>query len=109
LLFLDEKLPDSVLKELMDMDPVIKKTEERLEWLSSDEETQRLYEAREHSIIERNSLISDGEAKGKFEGKIEGKTEVILNMLSKGLDIVLISELTGFSIEEIKRLKNTHV
>ncbi|WP_281287160.1 hypothetical protein [Paenibacillus hemerocallicola] len=40
------------------MGPVIGKTEERLEWLSSDEETIRLYEAREHSLIERNSLIA---------------------------------------------------
>jgi predicted transposase/invertase (TIGR01784 family) len=89
------------------MDPVIKKAEERLEWLSSDEETQRYYEAREHSIIERNSLISEGEAKGKIEGKIEGKTKVIIKMLCKGLDPLLIRELTGFSIEEIKRLRNT--
>jgi predicted transposase/invertase (TIGR01784 family) len=103
LLFLDEKLPDPILRELMEMDPVIKKAEERLEWLSSDSETQRLYEAREHSLIERNSLISEGKA----EGKIEGKLEVVLTMIIKGLDNSLIKELTGLPLEDIERLRNT--
>jgi predicted transposase/invertase (TIGR01784 family) len=102
LLFLDEKLPDPILKELMELDPVIKRAEERLEWLSSDAETQRLYEAREHSLIERNSLISEGKA----EGKIEGKIEVVLTMISKGFDSSLIRELTGFSIDDIERLRD---
>jgi predicted transposase/invertase (TIGR01784 family) len=101
-LFFDEKLPDPILKELMEMDPVIKRAEERLEWLNSDAETQRLYEACEHSLIERNSLISEGKA----EGKIEGKIEVVLTMLSKGLDGSLIRELTGFSIDDIERLRD---
>ncbi|MEX2460306.1 MAG: Rpn family recombination-promoting nuclease/putative transposase [Paenibacillaceae bacterium] len=108
LLFLDEKLPYPILKELMEMDPVIKRVEERLEWLSSDAETQRLYEAREHSLIERNSLISEGKIEGKAEGKIEGKSEVVLTMLKKGLDSSLIQELTGFSIDDIERLKDSN-
>ncbi|HEX7055676.1 MAG TPA: PD-(D/E)XK nuclease family transposase [Bacilli bacterium] len=58
LMFLEEDLPEQQLKELMEMDPIIRKAEERLEWLSSDEETRRMYEFRENSRIERNSLMA---------------------------------------------------
>lgn len=117
LLFLDERLPEDQLEELIRMDPVIAKAEERLDWLSSDEETIRLYEAREHSLIERNSLIADGEARGlargkelgrlegKVEGKAEGKAEVVKNMLRKGARDELIKEFTGVSEEELAALK----
>jgi predicted transposase/invertase (TIGR01784 family) len=108
LLFLDEKLPDDQLKELVEMDPVIGKAEERLEWLSSDEETIRLYEAREHSLIERNSLIAEGEARGEARGEAKGqakaKAETALAMLRKGLDPALIAEVTGLFATEIERL-----
>ncbi|MEX2460271.1 MAG: Rpn family recombination-promoting nuclease/putative transposase [Paenibacillaceae bacterium] len=104
LLFLDEKLPDLILKELMEMDPVIKKAEERLEWLSSDPETQRLYEAREHSLIERNSLISEGKAEGKIEGKIEAKIEAARSFLAIGVDLTTVARALNLSVEELKRL-----
>ncbi|MDF2663165.1 MAG: Rpn family recombination-promoting nuclease/putative transposase, partial [Paenibacillus sp.] len=104
LLFLDEKLPEKQLEELIRMDPVIKKAEERLEWLSSDEETLRLYEAREHSLIERNSLIAEGKAQGRAEGRAEGKKEIAKQMLAKGLEPALIAELTGLPLDEIREM-----
>ncbi|MBD2866702.1 Rpn family recombination-promoting nuclease/putative transposase [Paenibacillus sp. IB182363] len=104
LLFLDEKLPEEQLEELIRMDPVIKKAEERLEWLSSDEETLRLYEAREHSLIERNSLIAEGKAQGRAEGRAEGKKEIAKQMLAKGLEPALIAELTGLPLDEIREM-----
>jgi predicted transposase/invertase (TIGR01784 family) len=105
LLFLDEKLPEDQLKELVSMDPVIKKAEERLEWLSSDEETLRLYEAREFSRIERNSLISEAKAAGRAEGKAEGKAEIASQMLREGLEVSLIAKLTGLSLDKIERIR----
>lgn len=41
----------------------------------------------------------------KEEGKIEGKKETALEMLKKGLNINLISEITNLSVNEIKELK----
>ena len=41
----------------------------------------------------------------KNQGIEEGKKETAKNMLSKGMDVVLISECTGLSIEEIKQIK----
>ena len=47
---------------------------------------------------------AEGEAKGRAEGLAEGKTDVARAMKAKGLEIGLISELTGLSEEEIRRL-----
>ena len=43
---------------------------------------------------------------GIEKGRQEGRREIVINMLSKGLDEKVITESTGLSIEEIKRLKN---
>ena len=53
--------------------------------------------------------IAEGKAQGKVEGLIQGKTEntrkIAKNMLNKEIDISIISEVTGLSIEEIEKLK----
>ncbi len=41
-----------------------------------------------------------------MKGKIEGKIEDAKKMLEKGLEIHLISEITGLTKEEIEDLKN---
>ena len=46
------------------------------------------------------------EEKGKEIGKEEGKKEVAIEMLKKGFDMTLISEVTHLELEEIKKLKN---
>ena len=54
--------------------------------------------------------IIKGEAKGKIEGmiegKIEGKIEIVLKCYAKGIDIITISNITGFSEDEIKDILN---
>ena len=45
-----------------------------------------------------------GEIKGKIEGKIEGKTEMALSLLKMGVDVGIISEASGLSVEEIQKL-----
>ncbi len=44
----------------------------------------------------------------KEEGKIEGKIEIAKNMIKKGIDISLISEMTNLSIEDIKNIIETN-
>ena len=43
--------------------------------------------------------------KGEEKGRSDEKKSIVINMLKKGLDISLISEITGFSIEEIKTIQ----
>jgi predicted transposase/invertase (TIGR01784 family) len=62
------------------------------------------------------NTLKKAEAKGREEGRAEGKAEglaegekkrnleIARNLLSKGVDIKLISETTGLTEEEIKKL-----
>lgn len=86
------------------MDEVIRRTEERLEWLSSDEETRRLYEAREDALINYNSGMKASWRQGREEGREEGKGEIARNMLRKGMEHKLIAEVTGLPLEEVRKL-----
>ena len=48
--------------------------------------------------------IEKGIAQGRVEGKAEGKIEIAKSMKNNGLDIGLIAECTGLSVEDIGRL-----
>ena len=73
------------------MDGSIKSAEERLEWLSSDEKTRQLYEAREEELYERTSLFNAGIRKGTEETKLETAKK----LLSLGVEIDKIEKATG--------------
>ena len=45
-----------------------------------------------------------GRAEGEAKGRAEGKASVAASMIKEGLDMQLISKLTGFSLEELKNL-----
>ena len=47
--------------------------------------------------------IAKGMIDGKIEGKIEGKLEIAKNLISKGFDDKTIFELTGVTVEEVKK------
>ena len=70
-----------------------KKTEEKVEKMKK-------------KIQEAEKRAEEAEEKGIEKGRLEGIEKVAINMLSKGLEIKIIAESTGLSIEEIKRLKN---
>jgi len=48
--------------------------------------------------------IERGIITGRKEGIRENQIQIVKNMLSKAMDIKLISELTGLSIKEIKNI-----
>ena len=50
--------------------------------------------------------IQEGIQEGKMEGLQEGRMEMVLNMLKKNAEISFISDVTGLSEGEIKKLKN---
>nr|WP_269205798.1 Rpn family recombination-promoting nuclease/putative transposase [Clostridium botulinum] len=118
LTFFNKDIPNEKLKELMEMDKDIKKAEERLEYLSSDEKTIEIYKAREKSLHERANMINGAKEEGRREGiqqgiqqgRNEGIQQVAINtaknLLMMGMDSETISKVTGLSIEEVKSLKN---
>lgn len=55
----------------------------------------------------KNSLDTakeEGKMEGIIEGKMEREIDIAKNMLKKGLEIEMISELTGLPLEEINKL-----
>jgi len=55
----------------------------------------------------KNSLdtaFEEGRLEGVMKGKMEGKIEVIKNGLQSGLDLGVLSKLTGLTEEEIRKI-----
>lgn len=50
----------------------------------------------------------EGKQEGKLEGRLEGKLEekyiIARNMKRKGIDVVVIAEISGLSVKEIEAL-----
>ncbi|WP_172687085.1 Rpn family recombination-promoting nuclease/putative transposase (plasmid) [Clostridium perfringens] len=83
----------------------IKLAKSELYRLSMDSKEREQYNMREKAIYDRISALENAEAKGKKEGKLESKLEVVKESLSQGLEISLISKITGLSEEEILKIK----
>ena len=100
LMFLEKDTPEATLKELMSLDTAIEKAEQKIEYLSSDEETMRIYYERERSLHERANMISSAEARGLEKGKLE----IAKNLLDMNISIEQIVLATGLSEEEINKI-----
>ncbi|WP_243280465.1 hypothetical protein [Clostridium sp. 1001271B_151109_B4] len=74
----------------------IEKAEQKIEYLSSDEETMKIYYERERSLHERANMISSAEQRKAIE--------IAKNLLDV-LDDETIAAKTGLNIEEIKSLR----
>jgi len=101
LLFLEDSSSE-VLEVLKEKDPAIAKAEEVLDWLSSDEETVRLYELREKAIYDEVTRIKGA----KEEGIAIGIEKVAKNMLSQGIDINIICNATGLSKANVTKIQS---
>ena len=66
------------------------------------------YDAALQEARDKRGMIAEGEDKGRAEGRVEGRAEekeaMASRMLEKGLDIVLIGEITGLSRETLATL-----
>ncbi|MGG1519610.1 Rpn family recombination-promoting nuclease/putative transposase [Paenibacillus oryzisoli] len=93
-------------------EPELEKAMTVLEFLSQDKEARRRYEMRQKALHDEASLREgareEGQREGELQGKLKGKLEVASNMLAKGMNIETVSEFTGISIEELKKLAQSH-
>ena len=79
---------------------------------TSDKKLMRAYDARDAFLLgqkimlsrEREEGFEEGIEKGKLEGLKEGQILMAKSMKRKNMDIKLISEITGLTIEAIKNL-----
>ena len=97
-----------VLKNLHKLDRVPEKLKESIflqlfETAEISKFNQQEYQEYENSLKYYRDLKNSLDT-AKEEGKIEGKIEIAKNMISKGMEISLISEITGLTEKEIKEL-----
>jgi hypothetical protein len=78
----------------------INKAKEELEKISSDEHERYLAELREKYIMDQKAI----ESAGYYKGIKEGKIDVARKLLQQGIAIEVISQVTGFTKEEIEKL-----
>ena len=71
------------------------------------EDIRKALDIREHIMVQgHRDGRREGLREGRKEGRQEGRQDIAFNMLEKKLDIPLISEVTGVSKKEIKKLRN---
>jgi predicted transposase/invertase (TIGR01784 family) len=113
--FLDKKTSEEELKELSEMDQVIKSAEAKLAYLSSDPETIVLYRAREDALHERANMINSAKAEGREEGLAEGENKGILkgklamakNFLLMGMTAETVAKAAELPLEKIIEIQES--
>ncbi len=87
----------------------MKKCMEELVKVNEDADFLNFISVEKDNMMIENSIRDEATKKGLKEGLERGteqsKNEIAKNMLKKGLDISLISEVTGLSNEQINNLK----
>lgn len=86
----------------------IKNAKEVLEEISQDEHEEYLAELREKYIMDQIAIEEAGYDKGFNSGFTSGSKErslqIAKKLLAKKMDLGEISDITGLSIEELKKL-----
>ncbi|MDR2544086.1 MAG: hypothetical protein LBD03_00810 [Methanobrevibacter sp.] len=100
------------------MDEDIKAADAKFNELLSDEKAFHDYQMRQLAKMELESELNHSRKQGKIEGikegiikgeqkgRNEGKLEIAINLLSKGMELVLVSEITTIPISKLKNLKH---
>ena len=94
-------------------DDNINKAKKVLETISQDERERRLTELREKYRMDQHAIMLAGYDKGLKEGIEQGlekgieqnKKDILEKLLKTNLSIGQIIEITGFTAEEIEKLK----
>jgi predicted transposase/invertase (TIGR01784 family) len=93
--------------------PEVHEALEELKVMSMDEEFRAAYDAHikaknDQTSREANARaegIEKGRAEGITEGELKGKREMALGLLRAGVDLAIIAQTSGLSVEEIEPLK----
>lgn len=111
------------LEEIAMQDPVLHQAMATWEKSSDDPKIREEYFARRKAVFDEMAAVREAELRlrealqagekkareAEQKGKAEGKAEVAKNLLDMGIDIRKVSEATGLSVEEIKRLRDHNI
>ena len=76
------------------------------EYMSAEEDNRKIQNSLRIQAIKegRAEGLAEGKAEGIQQGSYQSKIQIAKNMLEKGMDKELISEVTGLPKEEIEKL-----
>lgn len=100
LFFLDNPQSERVILKMKN-NKELKQANKKLEEISQDEHMQKIAEWRYKAILEENTARSAGFK----DGSEQTAKNIALKLLNQKIDIDLIAQVTGLSIEQIKELK----
>jgi predicted transposase/invertase (TIGR01784 family) len=106
LAFLDKNTDETTVKKIIEMDTAIKKAQERIAFVSCDEETLRVYQRREMAMFDYASGMNYAARKGEAIGEQKTTLKHVLNLSSKNKSIEEISDLLDLPIEYIREILN---
>ena len=109
LAFLEKDIPEDVLRELVKMEPAMQKAEDKLEYLSSDEETMGIYLAREKSLHDQANMVNTAEERGIQRGIQQEKQKTAIKLLQAGMTVDSIMDITELSRIEIEALVQQNI
>ena len=95
---------DKVKEKLKELNSIMPKVIDKYERFISSEEEMEVYNARDAFLYGQTIMLKKEREEGIKEGIEKEKYSLVRNMKKKNMDINLISELTGLSIEEIEKL-----
>ena len=99
-----ERIPETI------KDKIFKKLFSTAELAKFNPEELRQYEASVNAYRDIKNSVDTAREEGKIEGREEGEKKkaikVAVKMIIKGMEISLISEITGLTEKEINKLKN---
>lgn len=99
--FFTSKNLSEIEEELKEENKIMSKVIEEYKRFTSDEKLMRAYDARDAFLLGQGLMLK----REREEGIKERNYAIAKTMKTKNMDIKLISEITGLSIEEIKKLK----
>jgi predicted transposase/invertase (TIGR01784 family) len=104
LAWLSEHSPPKLVEEVVKMDSAIQLADERLVYLSGDEDAIRAYEVRFKAMCDWTSAQNYATEKGREEGREESKFEIARKMKEMGDSVERIHTITDLSFETIEQL-----
>ena len=92
--------------ENMSKDKIVDKYITNVTIVNDNPEFQKYMSEEEDKRKIQNSLLSEAKEEGISKGETKKSMEIAKNMLKKNMSIEDISDITGLSIEEIKKISN---
>ena len=79
----------------------IREAKDELYRLSRSSRERELYYMREKSLKDEISALANAEEKGMEKAKVD----IARNMLKNGMDVNMVADITGLSIDDIEKIR----